>query len=126
MQHRQDGHHAAMGAGSPEKAAHDGSPAVYRLVLYVAGSAPRSLRAVAAVRKLCQEYLPGCHSLEVVDIYQQPALAEEAGILAVPLLIKQEPPPEQKFVGDMSNLEAIINSLRLPHPAGNSGRSERP
>ena len=59
-------------------------PGAYELVLYVAGSAPRSLRAVATVRKLCQEYLPDRHALEVVDIYQQPSLAEEAGVLAVP------------------------------------------
>lgn len=88
-------------------------PARYVLVLYVAGSAPRSLRAVAFARRLCDDYLPGCHDLEVVDIYQQPALAEAAGILAVPALIRKLPPPEIMIVGDLSDTAQLVRGLGL-------------
>jgi circadian clock protein KaiB len=89
-------------------------PAHYVLVLYVAGTAPRSLRAVALARKLCQEHLADCHDLQVVDIYQQPGLAEEAGILAVPALVKKEPPPQMTFVGDLSDSQRLLQGLGLP------------
>jgi circadian clock protein KaiB len=91
-----------------------GERAPYVLVLYVAGSAPRSLLAVANVRKLCEEHLPGSHELEVVDIYQQPSLAEEAGILAVPALIRTQPPPEVRLVGDMADTRRLLLGLGLP------------
>jgi circadian clock protein KaiB len=114
---RSDGRASGGSATAAYELAHGGAPsAAIELVLYLAGSAPRSLRALTTVKKLCQQYLPGCHVLEIVDIYQQPALAEEAGVLAVPLLLKKKPPPEQKFVGDMSNVEAILQGLNLPPP----------
>ena len=91
----------------------------YVLVLYVAGSAPRSLHAIRCARQLCEEYLAGCHDLEIVDIYQQPALAEQAGILAVPALVKKQPPPEAMFVGDLSDARRLLQSLGLePRPRG--------
>jgi circadian clock protein KaiB len=97
-----------------ERALGEQAESPHVLVLYVAGSAPRSLLAVANVRKLCQEHLPGSHELEVVDIYQQPALAEEAGILAVPALIRTQPPPEVRLVGDMTDTRRLLLGLGLP------------
>ena len=54
------------------------------LRLYVAGQSPRSLRALTNVRKICSDLLPGRHDLEVIDLYQQPELAQEAQIVALP------------------------------------------
>lgn len=97
-----------------------GAPAPERrhgFVLYVAGTAPRSLRAIANTRRFCEQFLTGCFTLEVVDIYQEPTLAEAAGVLAVPVLVKTEPLPEQRFIGDMSDTQQIAASLGF-------GRSE--
>jgi len=82
-------------------------------VLYIAGTAPRSMRAVRIIKELCEEYLPDCHNLQVVDIYQQPGLAEEAEVLAVPVLVRKRPHPEMRFVGDMTNARAILHALGL-------------
>lgn len=90
-------------------------PGPFALVLYVAGTAPRSLRAIANTRRLCEQYLAGRCDLQVVDIYQQPALAELDGILAVPVLIKKDPPPLMRFIGDMSDLQRVIEGLGLAH-----------
>jgi hypothetical protein len=92
-------------------------PSVYILVLYVAGTAPRSLRAIRQARKLCDDYLDGCHDLEIIDIYQQPALADADGILAVPALIKKQPLPEQRFIGDMTDFRRVVDGLGLPLPS---------
>ncbi len=94
-------------------------PPTFELVLYVAGSAPRSLRAIANTRRLCQQ-IEGDYDLEIVDIYQQPDLAEEDGILAVPVLIKRQPLPVMRFVGDLSDLGRVAAGLGIsPRRRGN-------
>jgi circadian clock protein KaiB len=88
--------------------------AFYSLELYVAGAAPRSLRAIAIVRKLCEEHLAGRYDLQVVDIYQEPFLAEQEGIVAVPALIRRQPLPALRLVGDMSDVHRVRASLGIP------------
>jgi circadian clock protein KaiB len=93
-------------------------PDGYVLALYVAGAAPRSLRAIANVRRLCREHLSDCYELQVIDIYQEPALAELDGILAVPVLVKRQPLPARSFIGDMSNFDRVLEGLGLSRSAG--------
>ena len=98
-------------------------PSQYELALYVAGAGPRSLRAISVVTRLCEEYLAGRYDLQVIDIYQDPGLAESAGILAVPALIRRRPGPVVTLVGDMSNLDHVMNSLGLgPRRAGGNAK----
>lgn len=85
----------------------------YVLSLYVAGTTPRSMRAVVNVRKLCEEHLPGRYELEVIDIWQHPGLAAREQIIAVPVLIKKLPLPLRRFIGDMSQIERILHGLDL-------------
>ncbi len=85
----------------------------YVLRLYVSGATPRSAQAIANIKALCEEHLQGRYELEVIDIYQQPALAAGEQIVAVPTLIKRLPPPLRKLVGDMSNEERILFGLDL-------------
>jgi len=83
----------------------------YVLRLYVSGLTPNSRKAIANVRKLCQENLEGRYQLEIIDIYQQPIFAKEGQIIAAPTLVKELPPPLRKFVGDMSHTERILLGL---------------
>jgi circadian clock protein KaiB len=85
--------------------------AIYVLCLYVTGLTPRSQRAIDNIKKLCEENIKGRYELEVIDIYQQPALAQESQIIAAPTLIKKLPLPLRKFIGDMSNKEQILVGL---------------
>jgi len=87
--------------------------AVYILRLYITGFSPRSARAISNIRKICDEHLEGRHDLEVVDISQQPALAQSEQILAAPTLIKKWPLPARRFVGDMSQSERIVLGLDI-------------
>lgn len=87
----------------------------YLFRLYISGTSPRSALAIANVRRICEQYLPGHYELEVVDVFQQPAATKQAQIIAVPTLIKELPLPPQRFVGDMSNTERIVIGLNLKH-----------
>jgi circadian clock protein KaiB len=85
----------------------------YRLRLYVAGMTPRSTLAIANLKEICEEYLKGRYALEVIDIYQQPVLAEGDQIIAVPTLIKKLPPPLRRLIGDLSDRERVLIGLDL-------------
>jgi circadian clock protein KaiB len=96
-----------------EKAAAERKTERYVLRLYIAGLTPRSTLAIQNIRKICEEHLEGRYELEVVDIYQQPTLAEGEQIIAAPTLIKKLPLPLRRFIGDMSNTERILVGLDL-------------
>lgn len=85
----------------------------YVLRLYVTGSTPHSTRAIANIRKFCEEHLQGRYELEIVDIAQRPTLAEGEQIIAAPTLIKKLPLPLRRFIGDMSQTERILLGLDL-------------
>ena len=85
----------------------------YVLRLYVAGTTEASVRAIANIKAVCDEHLAGIYSLEVVDIYQQPKLARDEQIVAVPTLIKALPRPVRLLVGGMSNLERVLIGLDI-------------
>lgn len=85
----------------------------YVLRLYVTGKTPNSLRAIANLKELCERYLPGRYDLQVIDIYQQPTLAEDDQIVATPTLVKELPPPLRKLIGDLSDRERVLVRLDL-------------
>jgi circadian clock protein KaiB len=85
----------------------------YVLRLYVTGSTPRSTRAIANIRALCEKHLAGRYDLEVVDIYQQPVLAKGEQIIAAPTLVKKLPSPLRKVIGDLSNTEKVLMGLDI-------------
>jgi len=85
----------------------------YLLRLYVAGNTPRSVQAVANIRAICEEILPGRYDLEVIDIYQQPEYAKPKQIVVAPTLIKELPLPVRKVIGDLSNRERVLVGLDI-------------
>src|SRR3954453_11987103 len=85
----------------------------YVLRLFVAGSTPRSLRAIANIRIICEQYLQGRYELEVIDIYQRPELAEGEEIVAAPTLIKKLPLPLRQLIGDLNDIERVLAGLDL-------------
>lgn len=87
--------------------------AKYVLRLYVTGMTPKSTRAIANVKTLCEKYLKGYYELDVVDIYQQPKLAQGEQIIATPTLIKKLPLPFRRLIGDMSNTDKFLVGIDL-------------
>jgi circadian clock protein KaiB len=87
---------------------------VYLLRLFVTGASPNSSRAIANLNEICETYLKGRYELEIIDVYQQPLIAELEQIIALPLLIKSGPSPERRLIGDMSDTEKVLRGLGLP------------
>src|SRR4051794_7205580 len=94
------------------KAASDVAPLErYVLRLYVAGSTPKSTSAVEALKAICDEHLRARYKLEVIDVYQQPVLARDEQIIAVPTLVKQLPLPIRRILGDLSDKQRVLLGL---------------
>ncbi len=83
------------------------------LKLYVTGKTPRSERAIANLRRICQEDLQDQYELSIIDVLERPQLAEEEKILATPTLTKELPPPLRKIIGDLSDIEKVLLGLDL-------------
>jgi len=96
-----------------EKAVKRSKAEKYVLRLYVAGLTPRSTKAIANVKEICEKYLKGRYELEVIDIYQQPKLAHGQQIIAAPTLIKKLPLPLRRLIGDMSDTERFLVGIDL-------------
>jgi circadian clock protein KaiB len=85
----------------------------WRLRLYIAGGGPRSLAALANLKRVCEEYLPGRYELEVIDLLQSPERAQADQIVAIPTLVRRLPPPITKIIGDLSMKERVIVALDI-------------
>jgi circadian clock protein KaiB len=86
------------------------------LKLYVTGRTPRSEQAIANIEQICQETLGGKCNISIIDVLEQPELAEEERILATPTLVKESPYPTRRVIGDLSDIEKVIWALGLPLP----------
>lgn len=85
----------------------------YVLRLYIAGTTPASSRSVENLRAICEQHLSGRYELVVVDVFQQPMLAKDEQIIAVPTLIKKLPAPLRRIVGDLSDEHRVLVGLDL-------------
>ncbi|GJE58007.1 circadian clock KaiB family protein [Methylobacterium trifolii] len=90
------------------------APERYLLRLFIAGPSPRSHRTMENLRRICSTHLQDRFDLEVVDIYQQQALAEASQVVAAPTLLKLSPPPVRRIVGDLSDETRVLHGLGLP------------
>lgn len=91
----------------------NGDTGLVELRLYVAGQTPKSLAALANLKKICNEHLTGSYKLHVIDLVKTPQLAQGDQILAIPTLVRKLPVPIRKIVGDLSDLEKVLVGLNL-------------
>lgn len=99
-----------------KKRSRQSDPEFLELRLYVAGQTPRSVAAIANLKKICDEHLHGRYTVEVIDLIKQPQLARGDQILAIPTLVRKLPEPVKKIIGDLSHTERVLVGLDLrPH-----------
>lgn len=96
-----------VSAGDRETAGH-----VFRL--YIAGSAPNSVRALANLYAICRKHFPASHRIEVIDVLKEPMRALGEAILVTPTVVKVSPAPELQIIGDLSDEEEVLRALGLP------------
>lgn len=91
-------------------------PESWDLILYVTGQSPKCVRAIENLRQACEEHLPGRYHIEIIDLLENPRLAADHQILAVPTVVRRLPPPIRKIVGDLSDTERLLVGLQLRTP----------
>ena len=84
----------------------------YSLRLYVAGQTPKSISAIANLKKICEQHL-GRYEVEIIDLMKDPALAMRHQIVAIPTLIRKLPEPLKRIIGDLSNTEKVLVGLDI-------------
>lgn len=102
---------SVAGAVEPFEAVVDDDFCLLRL--YVAGQSPKSLKALSNLKRLCDTHLQSRYEIEVVDLIEQPRLATEDEIVALPTLVRRLPEPVRKVIGDLSDTERVIAGLQL-------------
>lgn len=85
----------------------------YILRLYIAGSSHHSQRAIDKIQDICADHLEGKYELEVIDVLEQPDMAEKDKIMATPTLVRELPPPLRKIIGNLSEEEKVLIGLDL-------------
>lgn len=91
----------------------NGDAELIELRLYVAGQTPKSLAALANLKKICHHHLEGRYKLHVIDLVKTPQLARGDQILAIPTLVRKLPVPIRKIIGDLSDLERVLVGLNV-------------
>lgn len=107
---------AALGAAATSQGG-DGATTPWLLRLYIAGETCKSLTALSNLHRICGEYLAERHQIEVIDLLQTPQLAEKDRIVAIPTLVRLQPEPARKIIGDLSDLKKTLSGLQLMPPA---------
>lgn len=85
----------------------------WSLRLYIAGKTPKSVAALANLRRICDEHMNGRYEVEVIDLMESPHLAKKDQIVAIPTLVRQLPEPLKRIIGDLSNTERVLIGLDL-------------
>lgn len=85
----------------------------FKLRLFITGRTAQSQRALENLKQICEAELKGAYEVDVVDVLEHPALAEDEKILATPTLVKRLPEPVRKIIGDLSDRERVLVGLDL-------------
>ena len=91
----------------------DTAKSEWELRLYVAGMTPKCLAAFENLKRICEGHLKGCYSIEIIDLLENPRLAQGDQILAIPTLVRRLPQPLKKIIGDLSNEERVLVGLDI-------------
>ena len=83
----------------------------YVLRLFITGATPNSIRAISNIKEICEGHIKGKYLLEIIDVYQQKSIAEQEQLIALPLLIKKQPYPERRMIGDLSDTNKVLKVL---------------
>jgi circadian clock protein KaiB len=96
------------------------SSEVWNLTLYVAGQTPKSIEAFANLKEICETHLKDHYIIEVVDLVENPELAKNDQILAIPTLVRKLPEPIKKIIGTLANEEKVLVGLDIKSQSKNS------
>lgn len=108
----------AVSTGKGKKGKNGSTEEIWNLRLYVAGQTPKSIKAFANLKKICEEHLAGKYRIEVIDLLKNPQLAKGDQIIAIPTLVRELPEPLKKIIGDLANIERVLVGLDIRSASG--------
>ena len=86
---------------------------LWQLRLYVVDSTPKSLAALANLKRFCETHLKGIYRISVIDLLKRPQLAKGDQILAIPTVVRMLPRPVRTIIGNLSVSEQLLVGLDL-------------
>jgi circadian clock protein KaiB len=92
---------------------HEDDQTWWYLRLYVSGKSPRSVHALANLKRLCEDHLAGHYEIEIIDLVERPSMARGDDILAIPTLVRCLPTPQRRIIGDLSDTQRVLAGLQL-------------
>ena len=104
---------APRGDPAPSGSGPAPSAEIWELRLYTAGQTPKSVTAFNNLKRICDEHMPGRYRIDVIDLVQNPRLAREDQIVAIPTLVRKLPEPLRRIIGDLSDTERALVGLQL-------------
>ena len=110
------GIHRSRSVTRPRKSPARRTGRVYRFSLFVSGATLKSAHAITNINALCEKHLSGNYKIEVIDIYQQPERLSSDQVVAVPTLVKHHPLPVRRFIGDLSDIDRVLDALNIETP----------
>jgi circadian clock protein KaiB len=87
---------------------------VFELTLFVNGASELSALAIVNAKHVCERYVAGRYRLRVVDVHDDLGVAVGRHVFATPTLVRTDPLPERRIVGDLSQPETVCRALELP------------
>lgn len=85
----------------------------YKLKLFINAGSAQCGAALKTLRQICDVELAGDCELSVFDVLEHPAETELAGVLVTPTVVKEQPPPVRKLVGDLSDPQKVLAGLHI-------------
>ena len=102
-----------MPAGNENEKESPSTDSTLSMKLFVTGASANSVKAIANLKNICDEYFDSKYNLEIIDVYQQPSKTSEEQLIALPMLLKYFPLPVKKLIGDMSDTKKVLRGLGL-------------
>ena len=88
--------------------------APYVLRLYVTDATPKSARAIVNARRILEDKLPGRYTLEILDVARNVEAATRDQVVATPTLLRLQPQPVRRIIGDLSDDARVLAGLGVP------------
>lgn len=79
--------------------------------LYVSGNSAYTLDIITRFETFLNTKFPGKYTLIVVDVIENPHLAEDDEIIITPTLIRVAPQPTRRITGDIEGHELTFEML---------------
>lgn len=99
----------------------------YILKLYITGQTHRSNKAMSNLKEICEKELDNRFEIKIIDVLQEPDLAESEKIFVTPTLIKEIPLPIRRIIGDLSDKDKVLMGLDIikTWEDGNNDKTQR-